>query len=91
MNKKCETIVIQECNYETYEDYKRAIIDLIDILVKNDYVVVIRQELNNMIIEYNFIDEKLSYSRLVWLGEDEYVMSDEYLTLSEEDDKGEEY
>lgn len=91
MNKKCETIVIQECNYETYEDYKRAIIDLIDILVKNDYVVVIRQELNNMIIEYNFIDEKLSDSRLVWLGEDEYVMSDEYLTLSEEDDKGEEY
>lgn len=91
MNKKCETIVIQECNYETYEDYKRAIIDLIDTLVKNDYVVVVRQELNNMIIEYNFIDENLSHSRLVWLGCDEYVMSDECFTLSEEDDKGEEY
>jgi hypothetical protein len=91
MNKKCETIVIQECNYETYEDYKRAIIDLIDTLVKNDYVVVVRQELNNMIIEYNFIDENLSDSRLVWLGCDEYVMSDECFTLSEGDDKDEEY
>ena len=91
MNKKCETIVIQERNYETYEDYKRAIIDLIEILVKNDYVVVVRQELNNMIIEYNFIDENLSDSRLVWLGYDEYVMSDEYSTLSEEGDKDEEY
>lgn len=91
MNKKCETIVIQERNYETYEDYKRAIIDLIDTLVKNDYVVVVRQELNNMIIEYNFIDENLSDSRLVWLGCDEYVMSDEYFTLSEGDDKDEEY
>lgn len=87
MNKKCETIVIQERNYETYEDYKGAIIDLIDTLVKNDYVVVVRQELNNMIIEYNFIDENLSDSRLVWLGCDEYVMSD----VSEEDDKDEEY
>lgn len=87
MNKKCKTIVIQECNYETYEDYKRAIIDLIDTLVKNDYVVVVRQELNNMIIEYNFINENLSDSRLVWLGCDEYVVSD----VSEEDDKDEEY
>lgn len=87
MNKKCETIVVQERNYETYEDYKGAIIDLIDTLVKNDYVVVVRQELNNMIIEYNFIDENLSDSRLVWLGCDEYVMSD----VSEEDDKDEEY
>nr|DAU29321.1 MAG TPA: hypothetical protein [Caudoviricetes sp.] len=87
MNKKCETIVIQECNYETYEDYKRAIIDLIDTLIKNDYVVVVRQEINNMIIEYNFIDENLSDSRLVWLGCDEYVMSD----VSEEGDKDEEY
>ena len=91
MNKKRKTIVIQERNYETYEDYKRAIIDLIDTLVKNDYVVVVRQELNNMIIEYNFIDENLSDSRLVWLGCDEYVMSDEYSTLSEEGDKDEEY
>lgn len=44
-----------------------------------------------MIIEYNFIDENLSDSRLVWLGCDEYVMSDEYSTLSEEGDKDEEY
>lgn len=91
MNKKCETIVIQECNYETYEDYKRVIIDLIDTLVKNDYVVVVREELNNMIIEYNFIDENLSDSRLVWLGCDEYVMNDGCFTLSEEGDKDAEY
>ena len=71
MEKRCEELIICESNYTSYSGYKMAIINTIDNLLKNDYVVVVRQEIDGvMILEFNHIDVGLSGYTLKWIGDD---------------------
>lgn len=89
MSKRCETTIICEKNYNSYSGYKMAIIDMIDTLVKNGYVVIVRQEMDGMmILEYNHTDVDLSGYTLEWIGDDEYV---ETVTNADECDSDPEY
>lgn len=74
MKQRCETMVIEAKNYSTYEDYKKAIIDVIDTLITNDYIVVAKQEIKDTIIlEYNHKDFNLSEYWNAWVSIDEYI------------------
>lgn len=74
MKDRCKTIVIEAKNYLTYEDYKRAIIDVIETLTTNGYVTVVKQQIKNtMTIEYNHENFKLSGYWNAWVSESEVV------------------
>lgn len=89
MEKRYEEMIICESNYSSYSEYKMAIIDTIDNLVKNGYVVVVRQEIDGvMILEFNHTDVDLSGYTLEWIGDDEYV---ETVTKADEEDSDPEY
>lgn len=89
MEKRYEELIICESNYTSYSGYKAAIIDTIDNLVKNGYVVVVRQEIDGvMILEFNHTDVGLSGYTLEWIGDDEYV---ETVTKADEEDGDPEY
>lgn len=61
MEKRYEEMIICESNYPSYSEYKMAIIDTIDNLVKNGYVVVVRQKIDGvMVLEFNHTDVGLS-------------------------------
>lgn len=76
MEKRCEELIICEGNYASYSEYKMAIADTITTLLTNDYIVVVRQEMESFVIlEYNHNDVGMSGYTLEWVADDECVES----------------
>lgn len=60
----------EEADYdELFEDIK----SFIKTALKNDYQMKIWSDGSAIVVEYNYFDECMSDSALVWLGENEYI------------------
>lgn len=55
-----------------FEDVK----SFVQMAIKNEYQLRIWSDDTTVVVEYNFLDERMSGSSLVWLGEDDYIAKD---------------
>lgn len=63
----------EEIDYDAlFEDVK----SFIQMAIKNEYQLRIWSGDTTIVVEYDLLDECMSGSTLVWLGEDEYVAKD---------------
>jgi len=63
----------EEIDYDAlFEDVK----SFVQMAIKNEYQLRIWSDDTTVVVEYDFLDECMSDSTLVWLGEDEYVAKD---------------
>ena len=63
----------EEIDYDAlFEDVK----SFVQMAIKNEYQLRIWSDDTTVVVEDDFLDECMSDSTLVWLGEDEYVAKD---------------
>lgn len=74
MEKRYEELFICKQNYKNDDEYKMAIANTITTLLTNNYIVVVRQEMESFVIlEYNHDDVGMSGYTLEWVADDEYI------------------
>lgn len=74
MEKRYEEMTIYAEYYDTHEEYKEAMVKFIEILLRNNYIVALRDEGDIMCIEYNYRDLNLGEYDLRWVGVDEKII-----------------